>query len=151
MSVRILIMVPDMLKLSVGKLRRIIREELKILAVKDKSPIEGLGLFAGQFVPSGRIISKWSDGFDMTYSKDYPDTLPEEEGEIFKRYASFDGETWSLAGDDAAYFNHADDPNVTVIPDERRPAHWDRIAARDIMPGEELTMDYSEIGFDTVE
>lgn len=140
-----------MLKMRVGSLRKIIREELKILAYKGRSPIDGLGLFTGQFVPSGRIISKWSDGFDTTYSKDFPDTLPEEEKEIFKKYASFDGMTWSLAGDDAAYFNHSDEPNVIVIPDSRRPAHWDRIAARDIYPGEELTMDYNDIGFDTVE
>lgn len=140
----------EMMKIRLGLLRKIIREELKVATYKGKSKVSGIGLFAGQFIPAGSIISKWSDGYDMKFSKDYPDQLSVEERAAFEKYASFDGDTWSLSGDDAKYFNHSEHPNVIVSKDARPPAERDRIAARDIGPGEELTMDYSEIGFDPI-
>jgi hypothetical protein len=140
-----------MLKMSIGEIRQLIREELKVSTYVSKSPISGHGLFSGQFVPQGKIISKWADGLDKTFSKDYPEQLADQQKYEFEKFASFDGINWSLAGDGAKYINHSEDPNVVTIPDRRPPAERNRVAARDIDPNEELTMDYSEIGFDAVE
>ncbi|NBV84647.1 SET domain-containing protein-lysine N-methyltransferase, partial [bacterium] len=85
---------------------------------------------------------------DHEYSADYPKGLSPSEKKEFIDKASWDGEVWSLAGDEGAYFNHSEDPNVVVVTGNDHPAEWKRIASRDIEAGEELTMDYSEIGHD---
>jgi len=64
--------------------------------------------------------------------------------------ASWDGDSWFMSGDDGVYFNHSKSPNIRVVMGRGSPATWDRIAIRDIQSGEELTMDYSEVGIDPI-
>jgi hypothetical protein len=132
------------------ELRRLIREQLKIATGVMATPGRGTGLFAAEFIPAGGLVFRWVDGFDKKYSIDYPMTLPPVEKKRFEDLASSDGNAWYIAGDDGAYFNHSSNPNVIVIKNNGPSATWDRIAARDINPGEELTMDYGDIGIDPI-
>jgi len=130
---------------------RLLYEGLKVQASIRPSGISGLGLFAGEAIPQGSTVFSWNDQIDQEYSKNYPDGLPPEVKKDFMDLASTDGEGWFLAGDGGAYFNHSTSPNVVVRRGEGNPSKWDRIAARDIDLGEEMTMDYGEIGDDVPE
>lgn len=138
------------MKIRLGELRRLIREELQVATFVGASNIQGAGdgLYAAEDIERGATVFSWNPQVDSEYSSDYPDSLPIEDSKKFKELASWDGDTWSLAGDGAAYFNHADNPNVRVVDDKSKPAKRNRVAARNIRRGEELTMDYNEIGTD---
>ena len=59
-----------------------------------------------------------------------------------------------LCGDDARFFNHSPSPNCVDIYDSSHgldDAHDVTIAARDILPGEELTCDDALFDMDFVE
>jgi len=107
--------------------------------VRDSS-IDGRGLFAGGYIPPG---------FDKLYSAGYPNTLDRSQRAEFEKYASFDGEVWTLSGDGAVFINRSDEPNLAVAPGPRRPSTRDLVAVKSILPGEELTMDYGEVGIDS--
>lgn len=125
-----------------------VNEMLTIRTMVAPSKIEGDGLFASEFIPKGKVVSKWVEGIDKTYVNDYPDSLDQIQKKKFRTYASWDGDSWFLSGDDGIYFNHSNSPNVRVVMGRGSPATWDRVAIRDIQPGEELTLDYREIGID---
>jgi len=127
-----------------------VNEMLTVRTMVAPSQIEGEGLYAAEFIPKGKIVSRWVEGSDKTFSNEYADELPAEEQKCFKELASWDGDSWFLSGDDAVYFNHSKSPNVRVVMGRGSPATWDRVATRDIQPGEELTMDYREIGLDPI-
>ncbi len=133
------------MKIQVGELKKLIREMLVVQTMVGPSQISGNGLYAAQFIPAGSVVSRWLNGFDRRFPIDYPSTLPESARSIFEKFASSDGNSWFLSGDDGMYFNHSDVPNVRVVTSNGSPATWNRVAIRDILPGEELTMDYAEI------
>ena len=112
------------------------------------STIEGDGLYAGEFIPAGSLVMKWVEGLDRTFPLDYPNDLPPKARKTFMKFASCDGKVWCLSGDNGGYFNHSFVPNICIMPGKGPAATWDRIALRDIQPGEELTMNYDEIGID---
>ena len=129
-------------------LERLLYEELLVKASIRPSGISGLGLFAAEDIPARTTVFSWSDDVDQEYSANYPDQLPPDIKKDFTDLASTDGNGWFLAGDGGAYFNHSDDPNIVVEPGEDVPAKRPRRAARDIQAGEELTMNYGEVGND---
>jgi len=138
------------MQIRLGDLRKLIREELQVAASVDSSRIAGAGLFADEDIDAGTPVFKWNPRVDFEYSREYPDSLPSKESDEFKELASWDGTTWSLAGDGAAYFNHSIEPNVVIDGHGATPAaKRNRVAARDIRAGEELTMNYHEIGLDS--
>lgn len=108
----------------------------------------GRGLFAVDFIPRGGLVFRWREGRDATFPADHPDGLSPADAAQFRRLASWDGTAWFLAGDGGAFFNHSTSPNVGVVRGDGPPATWDRVALRDVFPGEELTMDYAAIGID---
>jgi len=136
------------MNIRIRELKRLIQEELRVATKVLSSSDKGGGLYAMEFVPAGGLVFRWVDGRDQIYSLDYPADLPADEREEFKKLASTDGQAWYLAGDDGSYFNHSSNPNVRVVRESGPAAMWDRVAVRDIEPGEELTMDYGEIGVD---
>ena len=136
------------MKIRLKELKRLIQEELRVAAEVRPSTDKGSGLYAMEFIPAGELVFRWADGRDHVYPLDYPADLPADEREKFKKLASTDGQAWYLAGDDGSYFNHSSRPNVRVVKGSGPAAMWDRVAVRDIEPGEELTMDYGEIGVD---
>lgn len=138
------------MKIRLGEIRRLICEELRVDAVVRPSGGKGRGLYSMEFIPAGGLVFRWVDGYDRVYPLDYPEEMSPRRREEFESLASSDGEGWYLAGGGGAYFNHSPSPNVRVVKGNGPAAMWDRVAVRDIQPGEELTMDYGEVGVDGV-
>lgn len=114
----------------------------------DKSPIAGIGLFADEFIPKGTYIWRFKTGFDIRVNEDYPDSLPGPAKAFFQTYAYQNPKTkkYVLCSDNSRFFNHSNTPNTHCVKDPEDEETAD-VAARDIEPGEELTVDYRE--FDT--
>lgn len=127
---------------------RLLQEELQIKASIRPSEISGLGLFAGEDVPQGTVVFDWNDQIDQEYSLNYPNMLPPDIRKEFMDLASVDDNGWFLASDGAAYFNHSESPNISVDDGSASPAKRTRRANRNIAKGEELTMNYMEVGSD---
>jgi hypothetical protein len=51
------------------------------------SKIHGLGVFAGQFIPKGAIIWRYTSGFDLKYSKDEISKLPATAQKYLETYS----------------------------------------------------------------
>lgn len=115
---------------------------LLIRTYLDRSPIHGIGVFASEAVPAGTVVWVFAPSVDRVLRTQDVAALPLSAREQVEKYAYLDMRTGELilCGDDARFFNHADVPNV--IDDADDPYRC--IAARDIMPGEELLCDYRE-------
>ncbi len=124
-----------------------------MLFVKTKigvSKINGIGLFADQFIPEGTLIWRFIDGFDLRIDKsDLDRIISEPAKEQFLKYAYLNLRTlkYVLCFDDARFFNHSDDPNVLGIEDINEEEGIN-IAVRDINENEELTVDYNQYDAD---
>jgi hypothetical protein len=105
------------------------------------SPIQGIGLFAHEFIPQGTPIWVLQPGFDLFFSEEEMQALPPPAQRQARRYSYFDPayNSYILASDDSRFCNHADDPNTLDTGDTL-------YAARDIHPGEEITWDYRPWG-----
>lgn len=114
-----------------------------MLLVKTKigpSKIAGIGLFTVLFIPKGTPVWKFEKGFDLELSKTQFEKLSEPAQEQILNYCYFNPKTekYIVCSDDARFFNHSDNPNVSSGPDDD---HIDK-ALRDIEVGEELTQNY---------
>lgn len=114
-----------------------------MLLIKTKikeSPIAGIGLFADQLIPKGTPVWKFQKGFDIELSKAQFAELSKPAQEQVLNYCYFNSTTemYVICADDARFFNHSDDPNVSSGPNDD---HLD-IALKDIEIGEELTQNY---------
>lgn len=123
-----------------------------MLLVKTKigqSKINGIGLFADQFIKKGTTIWKFKPGFDLRIGKDELDKLSESAKEQFLKYAYLNPDThkYILCFDDARFFNHSDEPNSIDVasPDDEEGLD---VAGRDIEKGEELTCNYKDFDAD---
>lgn len=126
-----------------------------MLLVKTKvgpSAIQGIGLFADQFIPKGAPIWRLTPGLDVKLTQSELAALPEFARECILHYCyhSVVDNTYVLPFDDARFFNHSLSPNVTSIDLADDPEGME-IASRDIQPGEELTCDCSEFDVDCFE
>lgn len=123
-----------------------------MLMIKTKieaSKINGIGLFANQFIPKGTTIWKFQPGFDIKIDKNELAKLPEITKEFFIKYAYLNSDTnkYILCFDDARFFNHSDNPNcIDESPEEENEGIT--FAARDIQQGEELTSNYRKYDAD---
>lgn len=114
-----------------------------MLLVKTKigpSKIEGIGLFAAEFIPKGTPLWKFMPGFDVVKEKKDLASLSEASREQFLKYSSNFGGKYVLGFDDSRFWNHSEQPNVKQ--DFSSDPFGIEIAARDIEEGEELTEDY---------
>jgi SET domain-containing protein len=107
------------------------------------SPINGVGLFAAQFIPKGAVTWRFSEGLDSRIEKRDLEKVPAAAKDSFMKYLYFSRRTMSyvLCCDDARFFNHSPTPNVGDA-DEVQSDEGVDIALRDINEGEELTCDY---------
>ena len=108
----------------------------------DKSSIEGVGLFANEFIPKGTIVWKLST-LDIKLKVRKGDLLllaPNTIEYIFK-YAFMDKQhnEFILSFDNDRFTNHSYSPNTIPLD------NGDMIAARDIAIGEEITANYYDI------
>ncbi len=122
-----------------------------MLLVKTKlamSEIQGLGVFADQFIPAGAVVWELHPQFDLQFPLEALNELPQFARDRIMHFAYVDKRTGMgiLCADDARFMNHSDDPNTRTIVDEN--GHEHDLAVRDIHPGEEITCDYHEFDDD---
>lgn len=123
-----------------------------MLLVKTKigqSKINGIGLFADQFIKKGTTIWKFQPGFDLSVNKDELNKLSGSAKEQFLKYAYLnpDSHKYILCFDDSRFFNHSYEPNSIDVasPDDEEGLD---VAGRDIEKGEELTCKYKDFDSD---
>lgn len=106
------------------------------------SPIEGLGVYADELIPSGTLIWQLNSKFVMTFSAADIEKLPPHTKEFVHRYGfphlTLGGGHVVLELDNGRFMNHSKKPNTDFTAFERG------YAIRDIHPGEELTCNYHE-------
>lgn len=126
-----------------------------MILVKSKtrqSKIHGVGLFADEQIIKGTKVWEYTPWFDFSLTKEQVDKLSTASREQFLNYAYLSKDTgkYVLCSDDARFFNHQKNPNVTCkIPEYPKfDEDLECFAVRDIIKGEELTCDYSEFDLD---
>jgi len=110
-----------------------------------QSSIHGIGLFAAVPVVAGTPVWRLDEPFDQVIDHRLLARLPEAAQRQVLHYSYFDPvrRVRILCGDDARFFNHADDANCGDAPGSRGDV---TVTVRDVGRGEELTWDYSEQG-----
>jgi uncharacterized protein len=122
-----------------------------MLRVKTKlgaSKIEGIGLFADQFIPRDTVVWEFNPLIDLKLSEDEIATLAEGARQQVQKYSYRDELTglYIFCGDDARFFNHSEKPNCVDVT--WGPFGGRTIADKDIRAGEELTCNYSSFDSD---
>lgn len=114
----------------------------------DPSEKHGIGLFADEDIPKGKLIYTSSPLLDVNITQEQFDSLDEKEKKEIVWWGFLDKSTgkWHVDFDVSHFINHS--YNGTVSQD---PSHEDTflVAVRDIKAGEELTQNYLE--FETEE
>ena len=80
----------------------------------DKSPIQGMGVFAKHPIPKGAVIWRLDERFDRLIEVDVYESMTGPVKSYLDRYAyprRSDPRFIVFEADDARYMNHADDPN----------------------------------------
>lgn len=111
----------------------------------DRSSIHGLGAFAVHPIARGTAVWRFTPGFDLELDPEALDALPEHARDTLLHYGYIDPRLgrFILCCDDARFLNHSDAPNL--VSDFATDEHGVDRAARDIEPGEELTVDYRAV------
>lgn len=117
------------------------------LLVKTKikpSEIEGLGLFAEEDIPKNTIVWKHDDILDGWFYLQHLENYSQATKEYIKHFCCYDKKekAWIKSCDNANWMNHSKNPNLNS------PDYYIHIANRDIKMGEELTLNYNDIGDD---
>ena len=106
------------------------------------SKIEGLGVFADQFIPKGAKTWEFTPGFDSEFTPEQVKEIPKLIQEFLGIYSYVSNRTgnYILPSDNERFTNHSDNPNIASVhvPDGE---DYD-IAIRDIQKWEEITADY---------
>ena len=114
----------------------------------DKSPIQGMGVFAKNAISKGAVIWRLDERFDRLIEVGVYESMAGPVKNYLDRYCyprRSDPRFIVFEADDARYMNHADDPNFGFLSES------EAAALRDIAAGEELTCDYNiffEDGFE---
>src|SRR3974390_1521758 len=103
----------------------------------DKSPIHGVGVFAGEFIRKGTKIWRFVKGFDRFYSPKEFARLPKPARDFIKQHGyRVDGEILFTVDHDR-HMNHSNDPNTYLH-------NGYAIARCNIRKGLKITNDYRE-------
>jgi SET domain-containing protein len=111
------------------------------------STIEGLGLFADQDIPQGTPVWQFTPGFDALIEPQSLAQLPQIARDQFMKYAYLSKKSGKhvLCFDDARFFNHDANPNISCAHSAYAVAEEDIcLANRKITRGQELTCNYRE-------
>lgn len=113
------------------------------------SKIHGTGIFADQFIPKDTMTWRFAPGFDLHIKPDDLLKLSESARKIFWKYAYVDkyNDHYILCFDDERFINHSEDPNI-IQRKYNGETEGVEVAARDIKPGEELTVNYYDFDKD---
>jgi SET domain-containing protein len=110
-----------------------------------KSPLQGMGCFAGEFIPKGAVIWKFSSTVDGAYTQKEVEQLSEPKRSeilsLYHAYISTQTNRYIDPGDNAKYINHSTNANVGTRF-EKEIEEDINFALRDIQKGEEITIDY---------
>ena len=104
------------------------------------SSIQGLGLFAYQYLPKGKFILPIDDSREVTQE----DPLHPDQGEYEFHCDYLADDKVVLMKFPERHINHSCDPNAFIHTDQGTRGVY---ALRDIHPGEEITLDYSINGY----
>ena len=109
------------------------------------SRIHGIGLFAAEPLNAGTPVWRLDEPFDQVVDETALARLDTFAQLQVRRYAYLDPlrRVRILCGDDARFFNHADDANCR---DDLASGGTVTVTVRDVAEGEELTWDYNEQG-----
>lgn len=112
---------------------------LRVKTTTKLSTVNGIGLFADQFIPAGTTTWQYDPGFDPHFTKEQFANLPDFSQKTILTHGYFDHnlEVYILCSDDQRFINHSPNPNITSTPSQD-------VANRDIQLGEELTCDYAQ-------
>jgi uncharacterized protein len=117
-----------------------------MICIKSKvlpSKIEGLGLFADEFISKGTIIWRFTAGFDLRFTKEQVENFPKEVQDYLKKYMWLSKKSgkYCFSSDNGKYFNHSKKPNsLSAYYDDEEEVITKAI--KDIQEGEEITDDY---------
>jgi len=104
--------------------------------VRQSGVCDGLGLFAKENVKAGTIIWRFVEGFDVkVHVSKLGDLLPAQKKHV-EKYFWREGDYLYTSCDNSVFQNHNTNPNSGPMGD-------DMVALRDILPGEEILVDYS--------
>ena len=101
----------------------------------DKSPIHGIGVFAGETIRQGTKIWRFVYGFDRFYNRRTLAKLPKQAKDHIRLHGYQWGKEILLSMDYDTFMNHSDDPNTYF-----RNGYV--LARRTIRKGTEITNDY---------
>ena len=125
-----------------------------MLLVKTKlglSNINGIGLYADEFIPKGTLVWRFEEKLDLKLCEPaYQALKTQYDFETLDKYIykSRVSGCFILCTDDARFINHSNKPNTL---DTQEGDEGVTIAVRDIRPGEEITSNYEsfDADFDT--
>lgn len=106
------------------------------------SKIQGIGLFADEYIPKGASVWRYKHGFDLKISEKKLRELSEPARTQVLNYGYLNSKTknYVLCSDDARFMNSSHDANLKDTNNEGGIS----IAKRDIAVNEEITCDYLE-------
>jgi len=124
-----------------------------MLLVKTKigqSSIEGIGLFADEFITKGTIIWQYTPNFDLRFNDHEISHLPLKVQEYLKIYSwkSKTSDQYCFSSDNGKYFNHSSTNNNVLSYYEDAYNEVITKALRDIEINEELIDNYSSFEID---
>ena len=110
---------------------------LKVKTYVGPSTIEGVGLFAAEFITAGTLIFQEDEYTQFITREDY-NNMSEIQREFIDRYSYFNGGVYKVSMDNDRFTNHSSTPNTIDLGDVT-------IARLNIREGEEITADYKDL------
>jgi SET domain-containing protein len=107
-----------------------------------ESPGKGKGLFSKNFILKGTPIWEFVEGFDIKVHKDKYELLSQVQKEFIDIYFWKEGDYFYSSCDHSTFQNHSFTPNS--IDDGNKGM----MAAKDIYPNEEITVNYFDFDDD---
>lgn len=100
------------------------------------SIVNGIGLFASEFIPKGTIIWELNKKLDLIITQKEYEKLPILVNKHFDHFAYYCEKEggWVLCFDNARFVNHSDNPNTEGLENT--------VAKKDIQIDEEITENY---------
>lgn len=113
-----------------------------------QSKVEGIGLFADQFIPKGTVTWKFDPKFDIYFDPSEVGKMSELQKDLIIHFAYLSKKSgkYVYSIDNTRFTNHSTSPNIAE--DEKlseSDAEICTVAIRDIQMGDEMTIDYRAI------
>ncbi len=117
---------------------------LLVTTTVKNSPINGLGLFADQFIPKGTITWRFNPRFDLYFDPKDVEEMPEFQKNLIVHFAYLSKKSgkYVYSIDNTRFTNHSSNPTIDNTTVLERDVEVCGVAKKDIQIGEELTIDY---------